>query len=560
VLLSFTKLGWATLESSILAMHEICRGYSTLLPAVIEISDSALGQKNVDASVSDPLGIFNLLIAQASVHINRHIRESAFDFIRILCSQKSRRIGDPDSVHGAAYTVSGTVCPVSEYPSHCVTDNTSFSRSLFTCIVTALSKGMEDNWCQIRRAAVHAAKTFLLSDLYYRVSLPTGTSSLNSITPVCTLSSTGKGSGEGMGIKMEGAQPEDCWNKLLPGLCMNRFYVADGVNTIAREIWHEIINKNGNGRKMVMEYLTEIIDHYIAMSQASNHMVSEAALLALSELLLRMPRESLLLHIPRITRNILECVHSDSWPVRDSATISSGSLVKCYPEETAEYLNVFLDSWTISVSSAIWSVRDNSSSAFGDALSSTNTEVRTLVLEKILGHLNTNLMAAKKELAIGEKVAQFISPDMLKFMAENEKRILKMAIEQQENKLEHKFLNESSINGEEYSKGIRLGGKGLGSWGCCLDCMDPRSGSPWEVSDGCIYLIKDLCSSHPDEALRFLPKVYDLLFLEHYKSSNKLQTTILTQVITSSQLLIILPPSSSVGPFLDLIGAVNRSF
>jgi hypothetical protein len=541
-------------------MHEICRGYSTLLPTVIEISDSALGQKNVDASVSDPLGIFNLLIAQASVHINRHIRESAFDFIRILCSQKSRRVRDPDSVHDAAYTVSGTICPVTEYPSRCVkgTDNASFSRCLFTCIVAALSKGMEDNWCQIRRAAVHAAKTFLLSDLYYRVSSPTGTS-VNSKTPVSTCS-TGDGSGEGIGIKMEGALTEDCWSKLLPGLCMNRFYVADGVNTIAREIWHEIINKNGNGREMVVEYLTEIIDHYIAMSQASNHMVSEAALLALSELLLRMPRESLLHYIPRITRNILECVHSDSWPVRDSATISSGSLVKCYPEETAEYLDVFLDSWTVSVSSAIWSVRENSSSAFGDALSSKNTEVRTLVLKKILGHLNTNLMAAKKELAIGEKVAQFISPDMLKFMAENEKRILKMAIKQQENKSEHKNLNESSIDGEEYRRGIRLGGKGLGSWGCCLDCMDPRSGSPWEVSDGCIYLIKDLCSSHPDEALRFLSKVYDLLFLEHYKSSNKLQTTILTQVITSSQLLIILPSLSSVQPFLDFIGAVNRSY
>jgi hypothetical protein len=73
-------------------------------------------------------------------------------------------------------------------------------------------------------------------------------------------------------------------------------------------------------------------------------------------------------------------------------------------------------------------------------------------------------------------------------------------------------------------------------------------------------LIKDLCSSHPDEALRFLSKVYDLLFLEHYKSSNKLQTTILTQVITSSQLLIILPSLSSVQPFLDFIGAVNRSY
>jgi hypothetical protein len=517
-------------------MHEICRGYGALLSTVIEISNSTLGQKNVDASVNDHLGIFNLLIAQASIHINRHVRESAFDFIRILCSKTSRRIGDPDSVYDAASTVTGNVCPPTEHPPHCTRDNASFSGSLFTCIVVALNKGMEDNWCQIRRAAVHAAKTFLLSDLYYRVSSLNGTSSATCKTTVSALSSKGEGSGEEIQMEMEGAQTKDCWSELLPGLCMNRFYVADGVNTIAREIWHEIINKNGNGREMVVKHLTEIIDHYIAMSQASNHMVSEAALLAQSELLVRMPRESLLHHIPRITRNILACIHSDSWPVRDSATMSSGSLVKYYSEETAEYLSVFLDSWTISVSSAIWSVRENGSIAFGDALSSVNTEVRTLVLEKILCHLNANLMAAKKELAIGEKVSQFISPDMLKFMAENERRILKMAIKQQENKREHQNQNqnqnESRIDEEDYSRGVRLGGKG--SWGCCLDCMDPWSGSPWEVSDGCIYVIKALSSSHPDEALRFLPKVYDLLFLEHYKSSNKLQTTVLTQVISSS--------------------------
>ena len=313
-------------------MHEICRGYSDLLSTVIEISDSTQGQKNVDSSMTDPLGIFNLLIAQASVHINRHIRESAFDFIRILCSQISRRDGVSDSVHSTAHTVR-------DRPSHCgrtderniilekVGDNTSFSSSLFTCIVEALSKGMEDNWCQIRRAAVHAAKTFLLSDLYYRVSSLYGISNVKGDTLPSTVSTSGDGSGEERGGEREGTQTKNCWSKLLPGLCMNRFYVADGVNTIAREIWHEIINKNGCGREMVVEHLTEIIDHYIAMSQATNHMVSEAALLALSELLLRMPRESLILHVPRITRNILACIHSDSWPVRDSATVSSGSLV-----------------------------------------------------------------------------------------------------------------------------------------------------------------------------------------------------------------------------------------
>jgi hypothetical protein len=68
------------------------------------------------------------------------------------------------------------------------------------------------------------------------------------------------------------------------------------------------------------------------------------------------------------------------------------------------------------------------------------------------------------------------------------------------------------------------------SWGCCLDCMELRSGSPWEASDGCIYLIRELASSHPEEAMTFLPKIYELLTVQDYKFYDRLSTTILSQV------------------------------
>jgi hypothetical protein len=150
----FIYTGWATLESSIIAFQEIVRGYGKLFPVVLSNnynienssdSDNASSNdgnndkdfnndknndddndkdfnnnknndddndkdfnnnknndhdndkdfKNENTTLSYNLNnIFELLITIASTHLNRYIRESVFNFIRILCDPFIRISGE----------------------------------------------------------------------------------------------------------------------------------------------------------------------------------------------------------------------------------------------------------------------------------------------------------------------------------------------------------------------------------------------------------------------------------------------------------------------------------
>ena len=526
-------IGWLTLESSIIALHEIVRGYGAIFYAV---QQECTNQNSI--SVSPLLGIHELLILQASNHKNPHIKESAFEFIRIICSPKvPDKSLEKQNITKVVNNLKNTELNVNDNDQFKIKQTTVEAKTIllenendvFNKIVDALSMGMEDNWCHIRRSAIRATKNFLLSEILSKKIDRDKSSNLETGDILC----------DGILINNSGILNKGtmsaCWGKILPGLCMSRFYVADGVCALAKDAWNGIINKYGNGRIIVATYLTEIIDYYILMSKASNHMVSEAALLALSECLLRIDKSLMLPHIDKILQNMLSCIHSDSWPVKDSATIASGSLLKFYASECKECSSHIVESWCESLKNSIWSVRENAAIAFGENLKQILKHPGEQdILQIVLKHINENIFSAKKENLEEIKHVQFIPPEMLEFMLENErKNILKKKIEDDKiNQLnnpsisntENDMGNVETVNNDDTPVNVRV------AWGCCLDCMELRSGSPWEASDGCIYLIRELASSHPEEAMTFLPKIYELLLVQDYKVYHRLSTTILSQV------------------------------
>jgi hypothetical protein len=522
-------IGWLTLESSIIALHEIVRGYGAIFHVVQqECADQS------PITLSPLMSIHDILITQASNHLNPHIKESAFEFIRIICTPpaliKSMPRHDVTKVENDFKNTES----IKNNTNSCDLETISGARistmesddSVFNKIVDALSMGMEDNWCRIRRCAVLASKNFLLSEmLHKKIDRDNG----NKLE-------TGDVLGDGLVLSDRGVLSRGtmsvCWGKIIPGLCMSRFYVADGVCALAKDVWNGIINKHGNGRIIVSTYLTEIIDHYIQMSKASNHMVSESALLALSECLLRIEKPFILPYIPKIAENILCCIHSESWPVKDSATIASGSLLKSYALECKEYSSHIVDSWCESLKNSIWSVRENAAIAFGEVLKHIVKNQREQdILRIVLDHINDNIFSAKKEKLEDVKPVQFIPPEMLEFMLENKrKNVLKKKAEM--DRINNVSLPDSvrSAEGTDTNKDDNVPANLRVSWGCCLDCMELRSGSPWEASDGCIYLIRELASSHPEQAMTFLPRIYELLSVQDYKFYDRLSTTILSQV------------------------------
>ena len=518
------------MESSIIALHEIVRGYGTMFHMVQqECADRS------PITISPLMSTHDILITQASNHLNPHIKESAFEFIRIICTPPAQKKSMPRydaTIVENDFDNKESINNNNNNP--CVMDTISGMRintiesdnSVFDKIVDALSMGMEDNWCRIRRCAVLATKNFLLSEIFLKKVSVDERNKLE----------TGDVLGDGLVLSdrqvLSRGTMSACWGKIIPGLCMSRFYVADGVCALAKDVWNGIINKHGNGRIIVSTYLTEIIDHYIHMSKASNHMVSESALLALSECLLRIEKPFMLPHMSKIAENIVYSMHSESWPVKDSATIASGSLLKSYALECTEHSSHIVESWCESLKNSIWSVRENAAIAFGEVLKHIVKNKREQdILRIVLNHINDNIFSAKKEKLDDVKPVQFIPPEMLEFMLENErKNILKKKAEMDRinyvsfTDTDSNAKSTGTSNNDNAPANLRV------SWGCCLDCMELRSGSPWEASDGCIYLIRELASSHPEEAMTFLPKIYDLLSVQDYKFYDRLSTTILSQV------------------------------
>ena len=278
------------------------------------------------------------------------------------------------------------------------------------------------------------------------------------------------------------------------------------------------------------------------MSKASNHMVSEASLLGLSEILLKINKDVIVPYINDIIINIIICLHSDSWPIVDSATICSGSLLRYYDLESEKHLFHFLEAWSVSTRSPIWSVRENSSIAFCEALKCTNLVIKQKILKYITDYLDNNLLSAEKEVNLVEKKVDFIPKDMMEIMLENERKILRNIDRENNmkylkniktnndsddnNNHNHNMKNESNII--ELEDIIKI--KQKGTWGCCLDCLEIRKNNPWEASDGCIYLIRELSTTNPEIAFQYLPQIYQLLQLEGYKNSHKLHTNIFNQV------------------------------
>jgi hypothetical protein len=323
--------GWKSLETSLVAYRELVRAYGSRL---LQSQGLLVGDE-----------VYDLLISQASGHMNRYIREFSHSFITVICdaviSHRSEsaihenaaieaNISSVSSVAIAADSGSVSAPEKADVPN---TSSTSFfqveifNATLCLRIAKALREGLRDNWSQILHASLKATKSFL-------VALGTEETRAN------------------------------YWEYVIPGLSMCRYYVADGVNRPALDAWEAVLG--GKGRETLASYLPAVVEHYIEMSKANNHMVSEAACHAMAELAARVDRTAVAPYVrPRLIDAVEACLTAESWPVRDAACLTSGVLVRWYPEETREKQALFFEYWEKNMKDAIWSVRENAAMAFG---------------------------------------------------------------------------------------------------------------------------------------------------------------------------------------------------
>jgi len=356
------------------------------------------------------------------------------------------------------------------------------SGGLRTTTVRILKAGLADNWSQVRMAASVLNRVFW-STLQETCQFPT--ENLEKLYPI-----------------------------LVPRMCLNRFYLAQGVKLYSHQTWKLVFPDNGP--LVVVQTIAPVVRYYVQMCDADNHVVREGACQAVAELAVKIGMDPehvhvLQPHVVILLQALLMCFHDESWPVRDEACLACGIFCRAYPEECRVEMPTLWTRWTEQLTDQIWSVRADAAVALGQACQAYGQEF----FDKLMGFIKENLPAAKKQ--------------------------PKMTLEEYkawQNSIEAHTENQLYSCGSLAPKLKKKAGAGrIG----CSSCDVNRPKQPWEATDGCLYLIRELIETcnQPDSAmtplgddvlLPLLQEVADICRVSHFPQSDELRATLWRQL------------------------------
>jgi len=320
------------------------------------------------------------------------------------------------------------------------------------------AKGLADNWSQVRLASSVATRNFLLSF---------------STIKDC----------------------EQYFPDLLPRLCLNRYYIAEGVRIYSQDTWR-LVSKE-QGKELVEKYISDVVKYYIEATQADNHAVREAACACISELAVKIDPIAVRQYVPILLDALLDCFQDDSWPVRDAACVACGNFILSFAAESSEKQSIFYSLFLGNLKDPIPSVREGAGVALAKYVKAFGDEV----LPKILEEIKEGLLEVKNQ---PENADKFIGLD---------KRPVQFGIAKN---IQEKGYDERHTDQQMYSCGSLAPKMGRGSRGGCSDAKFRRPSEPWERSDGSIYLISELSQHFPQQMAQLFPNVVKALSYKHY--------------------------------------------
>lgn len=361
------------------------------------------------------------------------------------------------------------------------------SGSLRKTIVMVLKNGLADNWSQVRMAASVLNRVFL-----------------KTIKETCQFSNDNL---------------KQLYPVLIPRMCLNRFYLAQGVKLYSHQTWKLVFPESGI--EVVAQSIAPIVRYYVQMCDADNHVVREAACQAVAELAGKIGMDkvhytALQPHVQILLQALIMCFHDESWPVRDEACLACGTFCRAYPEECRPELETLWTRWTEQLTDQIWSVRADASVALGDACQAYGEEF----YHRLMKFIDENLPAAKNQPAMTQEEYKALQNDMA---THTDSQLYSCG------SLAPKLKKTSKKSGAG-----RIG---------CSNCEVNRDKQPWEATDGCLYLIRELveeCSydnstlpALSDEImLPLFRQVADVCRVSHFPQGDDLRTTLWRQLPT----------------------------
>lgn len=286
------------------------RGLETSLLALADLINGCGGQILApaagDRGLAEVEGLTQLFgfVIKAKDHPNRFVREAGLKLLNSAASAtRSEGMSDKEEGFEVLGLIVGLCKPV-------------------------ILEGLQDNWSQVRFAASTVVRTVL----------------------------------EGLPLERR----RDLYTGLLPRMCLNRHYVAEGVRNLSQDTWRSVISSDG--KQYLTVHLDETITYYETQCEADNHAVREAACQGLGELCGKLERCKIQPFVGRIMSALIGCFKDESWPVRDHACRALGGVVSMFPgaAESSGKLEEVRELFEQHLADNIGSVRANCAGAYAD--------------------------------------------------------------------------------------------------------------------------------------------------------------------------------------------------
>jgi hypothetical protein len=96
---------------------------------------------------------------------------------------------------------------------------------------------------------------------------------------------------------------------LVPCMCLNRYYVAEGVRIYSQRTWAQVMGHQG--RHVVTSVMDELVAYYFMQSEADNHAVREAACQCIAELATKVDPAVVRPYVARLLDALMVCFRDD---------------------------------------------------------------------------------------------------------------------------------------------------------------------------------------------------------------------------------------------------------
>jgi len=479
--------GWRALETSLHALASWLDGYSSLYWSSAEGSSALcfcellIELHTVNKDDVEEMSLLQMIEECCTKHINRHVRAAALQTMdQLVTSASTAALGGKKMAYQALY------------------DSLPAVAFLRRAVVNVLVVTLADNWSQVRMAASVLCRSLLKTMLEEQ-----DRQKANEVEE---------------GSSVYAVLQTQVFPKLLPRMCLNRFYMAQGVKLYSQETWEMVFaTQDGNtslGADMVARHSGAVARYYAKMADADNHVVREAACQAIAELAQKIGSDeqySHLLepHVPVLLQALIMCFFDESWPVRDEASLACGTFARAYPEVCRPELPSLMERWIEQLTDQIWSVREDAGIALGDAILAYGKPT----LDTIVTKLNELIPSARKQPA-----------------------------ESREQMLAKHNDPEVHTDNQLYSCGSlapKLGRGSARATGGCSDCKMSRDRMPWEATDGCIYMVRELFKLSTgagadlisDDLLKSIfSQLIDVCRVKHFPQADDLRATLFRQV------------------------------